>query len=224
MTRYLSLSLFKQYLIGQRTDPNNPTVFNGAVSGTPDDNILTDVILQAEATFDMMTSTGFDEQTYTSVEPIQSFVDGYGWLNLLARERGPISAVSAVSVRILAGANTAWQSVTWDAANDIILPSFDPTIDTYPRPESWRCRIYPANALPSSAPGEILVRWTYTGGFATIPEALSLQIAYMALYIYKTRETPVGRIVNAQLGSVVLPSNFPPSVIAQTKLWSPVYG
>ncbi len=221
--RYLTLAVFKQYLIGTRTDPLNPTVFNGAVTGTPDDNILNDAIIQAESAFDRMCGTGYDEQTYEAVQPIQSFVDGNGWLNLLARERVPVTAVSAVSIRNVYARNTTWQAITWDAGNDIILPNFAVT-DTYPRPDAARVQIYPNPVLSGAAPDQILVRWDYAGGFATIPDSLQLIIAEIAVFLYKMRENPTGRIVNTAMGTTSNPLGFPPYIMDQVTLWMPSYG
>jgi len=221
-TKYCSLSLFKQYLLGTINDPNNPTIFNGAVAGTPDDNLLTDCILLAETTFDKEIGSGFDQQTYTLVSPIQTFVDGNGWLHLWARERGPVTNVSAVEVRDVFGGSTTWDAVTWDVNNDIIYPP-STTLDKYPYPESWKIRIWPATPLAPSASGQIFARWSYQGGFNPIPDALSLLIAEAALFIYKSREMPIGKVVNMPLGTMTVPSNFPPYILRQFRLWSPIY-
>lgn len=221
--RYLTGTLLLQYIQGTRTDPANPRNFNQAVTGTPDDNLLSDLIVEAEAFIDGRTGTGFDQQTFTLVEPIQVFVDGNGWLQLWARERGPITAVTAVQVREIQSGGTTWQTVTWDASNDIILPPYY-SFDTYPRPSSWKVRIWPSPALFSSASNEILARWTYTGGFATIPESLSSLTARLATHIYKLREAPAGRVTNQPLGSMFIPSNFPPALIEELNNWTPKYG
>lgn len=221
--KYCSLVLLKQYLLGTRTDPNNPTVFNQGVINTPDDTILSDCIMNAEAYFELQTGTGYDQQTYTSVAPFLNFVDANGWLHLFARERGPVTAVTAVSIRdVMFGSSVAWRPVTWDVNNDIILPPFAVT-DTHPLPESWHVKLWPSPAFGPRASDQILVRWSYTGGFATIPQGLQLLIARMAAYIYKLREIPVGRVVNLPTGTITVPSNFPPDIRDQIKRWEPKY-
>ncbi len=220
--KYCSLALLKQYIIGSRTDPNNPTVFNGAVSGTPDDTLLSDCILQAEATFEQTCGSGFDQQTYASVQPVLNFVDGNGWLHLFARERGPVTAVSAVSFRDIVAGKTSWDTVSWSASDGIILPNYAVT-DTHPLPESWHVMLWPTSPLPSRATGQSLVRWSYTGGFATIPSSLALLIARYATYVYKFREAPIGTVTNLPLGTMTVPADVPPDIRRQMLLWSPVY-
>lgn len=221
--KYCTLALFKQYLIGTRTDPGNPTVFQGGVVGTPDDAILSDCILQAEAGFEMVTGSGFDQQSLASVQSFLTFVDAMGWLHLFARERGPVTAVSAVQVRNLMVGDTAWQSVSW-VADDIILPPYA-AADTHPHPESWHVMIFPASAMPPTATGQIMARWSYTGGYAAnaMPVALQLLIARYATWIYKMREAPLGRVTNLPLGSITVPMDVPPEIRRQMVLWSPVY-
>jgi len=97
--KYCTLTQLKQYLFGTRTDPNNPTVYSGVVSGTPDDALLTDCIYQAEAGFEMTVGSGYDEQSYVKVQSFLTFIDGNGILHIYARERGPVTAVTAVEVR-----------------------------------------------------------------------------------------------------------------------------
>ena len=220
--RYCTLDYFKAYLIGTRTDPNNPTVFNGAVTGSPDDQVLDECLLQAEAIFDQMTGSGFDQQTYTLVQPFQVFVDGNGWLNLLARERGPVTAVTAIQVRIVAAAALTWTPITWDASDGILLPPFYAG-DTYPRPESWRVLVFPANPLPGVGPGQIFVKWSYTGGFATIPDALTNLVARMSTWIYKLRDSPLG-VTQSNMGNAIVALAMPDDIKAQIEFWKPVYG
>lgn len=222
--KYCSLVQFKQYLLGTIPDPGNPAVFNQAVINTPDDAILSDCLLNAEAAFEQGCGTGFDQQTYSNVYPFQAFSDANGFLHLYARERGPVTAVTAISFRdIMFGASRTWQTITWDASNDIVLPNFNAT-DTRPLPESWHVMVYPTPAIDPRSTGQILVRWSYTGGFATIPQSLTTLIMRVAAYIYKLREVPAGRVLNAPLGTMQVPADFPPDIQRQIKRWSPIYG
>lgn len=221
--KYCTLALFKQYVMGTRTDPNNPSVFQGAVVGTPDDNLLTDCILQAEAGFEMVTGSGFDQQTLSSVQSYLTFIDAMGWLHLFARERGPVTAVSAVQIRNLMAGDRSWKTVSW-VADDIILPPYA-AADTHPHPESWHVMIYSTSGMLPTASGQIMARWSYTGGYAAnaVPMALSLLIARYSMWIYKMREAPLGRVTNLPLGSITVPMDVPPEIRRQMALWSPVY-
>jgi hypothetical protein len=222
--KYCTLVQLKQYMGLNKTDPNNTTVYNGAVQGTPDDAVLSNCIINAEATFEQKCGTGFDQQTYTLVQGFRPFVDGDNFLHIFARERGPVTAITAVQVRDVFSKSTTWQPATFDAANDVILPAFYSS-DTHPLPESWHVKMYlQSPALLPRASGQILVKWSYTGGFATIPQSLTELIQQMANYIYKVREMPIGKVVNQPLGTMSVPSNFPPNIISQINLWKPVYG
>jgi hypothetical protein len=189
--------------------------------GTPDDNILSDTIYQAESDFELFTGSGFDQITYSLVQALTPFVDDQGWLHLFARERGPITAVTEIQVRDIWGQATAWTPYPFTTDN-LILPSFS-TSDTHPRPESWWVRIYPATGLPPRSTGQILVKWSYTGGFATIPNSLQLLIARMAAYVYKLREMPAGKVINQPLGTMTIPTDYPPDIMRQMRLWTPQY-
>lgn len=221
--KYCSGALLLQYLIGTTgVTSGNTTQFNQGVVNTPDDNILSDCILQAESSFELLAGTGYDQQTYTTVQALIPFVDQNGWLHMFARERGPVTAVTSVQYRDVFDGNTTWQTATWNSPDDIVLPSFAST-DTHPRPESWHVYLYPSPAVNNLSTGQILVRWTYTGGFATIPPALSMLIARMATYIYKMREAPAGRVINQPLGTMTVPANYPPDILKAISLWSPIY-
>lgn len=216
--KYLTRAALKQYGIGTIVDPGNPTVYNQGVTNTPDDTLLSDSIFRAEALFDLTCGTGFDQQTYSNVQAFQTWVDRYGWLHLLARERGPVTAVSAVQIRNI-NAGTPWESLTF-VADDLILPPYDAN---YPRPESWHVRVFPATALSPSPTGTILARWSYTGGYSSIPQGLQNIIARLAWWIYKLREAPVAKIVNMPLGTMTVPLDVPPDIRRDIELWRPVY-
>lgn len=221
--KYMTLAVLKQYLQGTRTDPNNPTVFNGAVVGTPDDNLLTLCIEQAEIAFELATGSAFDQKTFTLVQPYQAFVDRNGWLVLYARDRGPVTAVTAVQVLNMTNGDTSFKTITWDTSNGIILPPFDAG-DTHPHPESWKVIISPNPSMLPADRSELYARWSYTGGYAVAPDGLQSLIARMATYIYKLRDMPAGKVINQPLGTMMVPSDFPPDIRRQITLWSPVYG
>lgn len=216
--KYCTLAQLKQYALGTRTDPNSPTVFNQGVVNTPDDEFLSDAILRAEANFEMKCGTGFDFQSYSSVQAFAPFIDRNGWIHLFARERGPVTSVSMLQIRDI-NSGTGWKSLAW-LADDIILPPFE---TTHPAPESWHVRILPTEAQPSLSTGQVLARWSYAGGYAVIPDSLTNIIARFAWWIYKLREAPVEKVVNMPLGTMTVPLNVPPDIKADIELWKPVY-
>jgi hypothetical protein len=221
--KYCTLDYLKQWIIGSRTDPLNPTVFNGAVSGTPDDALLTNCILDAETRFEQITGTGYDEHSLTMVQAFTPFVTPDGFIHLFARERGPVSAVSAIQYRDIAGGVPTWQTLTW-ATDDIILPYQNILdVDAHPSPDSWHVRVYAPTLGPRST-GQILARWSYTGGYTTTPLALMNLIAGFATWIYKLRrEAPLGVVSNQALGTFSAPLNVPPDILATCNNWKPVY-
>lgn len=216
--KYCTLAQLQQYGLGTRTNPANPTVFNQGVTGTPDDALLSDAIFRAEANFEMKCGTGFDQVVYTMTQAFIPFIDRNGWVHLFARERGPVTAVSALQLRNVS-IGGAWQTVTW-GVDDIILPPFE---TTHPNPESWHVRIFPAQAQTNVSTGQLLARWSYTGGYATIPDSLTNLIARFAWWIYKLREAPVEKVVNMPLGTMTVPLNVPPDIKADIEVWKPVY-
>lgn len=218
--KYLSLAALKQYGLGTIVDPNNPTIYNQGVTNTPDDTILSDIIFRAEAMFDLLAGTGYDQQTYANVQAFQTWIDRRGWLHLFARERGPITAVTAVQIRNI-DAGQPWTTVTF-VADDIILPPFE---TNYPHPESWHVMLNPNPAQSIQATGTILSRWSYTGGYApaSIPQGLKNIIARLAWYIYKLREAPVAKVVNMPLGTMTVPLDVPPDIKRDIELWKPIY-
>lgn len=217
--KYCSYNYLLQYIQGQRTDPNNPTVFNGAVQGTPDQEIVDECLLQAEAMLERECSSDFDQQTETLVQMFAPFVDSNGWIWGFARERGPVTAVTAAQILNIYCGSTTWVDLTIDP-NLIVLPS--PTT-THTRPESWRVLFKPTPWQYPAAQGQVLVKWTYTGGFATIPDSLTNLVARMAAYLYKLREAPIGRVVNGPFGQMTVPMIWPQDIQRQFTNWRPVY-
>ncbi len=186
---------------------------------TADDTTLTSAIERAEFEFDTISGGSFDQQTMTNARPIKAWVDQNGWIWAFAAERGPVTAVSAVTVRDLVTSPTNWQTVTWDAVNGILLPSF---VDAYrPDPDWWTVRIYPtAPVLYPRDTRNFLVKWTYTAGFAVTPAPLVDLINRLAWWVYKLREAPMGKIVSPELGMMTIPLSIPPDIRADIMRWS----
>jgi hypothetical protein len=187
----------------------------GQVTATKDDNVLNEAIYRAEAAIDQKCGSAFDQQTVVDELAHTCWVDGKGWLVMTADERGPVTAVTSISVRDLLNAPTAWQSVSW-ASTDIILPPITAPI----RPDAWKVRIYPATPLWPRATGQIYAKWTYIGGYATIPTSLISIANRLAWWYYKLREAPMGRVVTAELGLMEIPLSVPPDIKADLMLWT----
>lgn len=215
--KYLTLDELKLYGLGAIADPQNPTVYNNAVQGTPDDSILAQSLQRAEMEFDRHCGMQFNVGTVTQAQAFIPFVDGQGWLHLFARERAPVTAVTAVSIRDLM-TRSAWETITL-AADDIILP----VNDGYAHPDSAHVKLYPNPSLESRSTGQILARWTYTGGFSTIPQSLKAIIARLSWWIYKLREAPMAKITMPALGIMEIPIRIPPDIAADIDVWKPDY-
>lgn len=215
--KYLTLDELKLYGLGAIADPNNPTIYNSAVQGTPDDSILSQSIQRAEMEFDRHCGVKFDDGAVTDAQAFLPFVDGQGWLHLYARERAPVTAVTAVSIRDLVSRST-WAPITL-SADDVILP----INDGYSHPDSGHVKLYPNPSLPSRSTGQILVRWSYSGGFSVIPESMKAVVARLAWWIYKLREAPMAQVVMPNLGIMQIPIRIPPDIAADIDLWKPDY-
>ena len=189
-----------------------------SVATANDDSILQMAADRADMEIERETDSCFVQTTYTGVRPITSFIDGNGWLHMIAREGGPVSAVAKVEVMDLAGGSRVWQQV--DDLSGAILPS-SPTISP-PEADAWSVMVWPALALYGKAKGQILVRWTYTAGYATIPNSLKALGTRLAHFIYKLREAPMGKVVTAELGLMTIPLSIPPDIRADLQGWKRV--
>lgn len=216
--KYITLAELKLYGLGEVADPLNPTVYNGSVATTPDDSVLTQSIKRAEMEFDRIAGIQFNQQTLTLVSAFLPFVDGEGWLNIFAREVAPVTAVAALQYRDLKAPGEGWKTITLNA-DDVILP----INDGYAHPDSARVRIYNSNIPAPRSTGEILIKWTYTGGFSTTPDGVKALICRLAWWIYKLREAPLYKIVSAELGIMQIPLRIPPDVNQDILLWQPAY-
>lgn len=221
--KYCTLTQLKQYIGGfQTVDADDPYMYNGLVEGSPDDQLLSQSILNAEMAFEHTCGAAFDRQTFTHVQATLCFVDYTGILHLFARERGPVTNVAAVQYRYLYPSVGAWKDLTFDATDGVVYPSYQST-DTGPWPDAWHVQIIPTSGLYPTATGQVLCRWTYTGGFSPIPSALTFLIAKFAAYLYKVREAPVYRTVNINMGTVDVPASIPKEIRDQFELWKAVY-
>lgn len=204
--KYLKLADLKQYAFDSQSALSN------------NDTLLTQCIYRAEAIVDSYCGTGWDEQTYVLVQPSTVFVDRNGWLNLIANERGPVTAVTAIQMRNLSIGDTSWKTVTW-ATDDLIYPvATDP-----PKPDCWRVIVKPSSPLLSPiSTGDILARWSYKGGFSTIPLSLQGIVARLAWWVQKLRDMPAGKVVTAELGLMEIPLSIPPDIKADLNMWRKV--
>lgn len=215
--RYITLSDLKLYGLGAIADPNNPTVYNSAVQGTPDDSVLSQCIQRAEMEFDRIAGIAFDKITSSTVQAFLPFVDGNGWLTMFAREHAPVTSVTSVSLFDMQG-NKTWTAVTFDS-DKIIYP----VNDGYAHPDCAQVKLYPATAMMPRGTGQIMVKWTYVGGFTTIPQSLKAIVVRLAWWLYKIREAPLTQITMPQLGVMQIPMKIPPDVYADILLWQPSY-
>lgn len=200
--------------------PNKYVVLNdirsiaGATSPA-DDTFLQDAIDWAESTFEGLTGSQFNQQTFTLVQPKRVYGDRFGWLYLFAAEAGPVTSVSAIQLRS-AWANT-WQQITWTADN-ILLPTPDSVGP--PKANAWRVQVRPSTLnVASLDDNELLARWTYQGGYASAPPRLRMTIERMALWKYKLREAPLGRVSMPALGVTEVIPALPDDLLADIYRW-----
>lgn len=184
------------------------------ISNPTADLALGDAVSWAEGMFISLTGSHFDQQTHTNVQPQRAFFSRMGELVLIARERAPVTAVSAVSVRI---PNTlGWTTLSWNTDDILLPPIYDP-----PDPNAWRVTIFPNNILMQRVAADNLwVKWTYTGGYSPIPPSLHTVLLRMAWWKYKLREAPLGRINSEMFGTREIIQALPNDVRMDLLRWS----
>jgi hypothetical protein len=204
--RYISLVEMKGWMLD--IDPT---------AVLPNDAEMTKACTRAESIWDKLCSSRFDQQTFTLVQPLAPFVDMNGWLKLTALECGPVTAVAAVQTMNVFRGEKTWKTITWDAVNGILLPP----VTTPTKPSSWEVLINPTPPLDPVFVGGMYAKWTYTAGYATIPDDLKAEIARLAVWVWKlTREAPLGIVKNPMLGLVDIPLSVPPDIKADAIGWS----
>lgn len=215
--KYITLAELKLYGLGAVADPNNPTIYNSAVQGTPDDGILKGCIQRAEMEIDRISGIQFDEATTTDAQGFTPFIDGNGNLHIWAHEHAPVTNVSSIEIRDMRGVR-AYTAMTFNA-DDVIYP----VNDGYAHPDCAQVIVIPTTPMSARGTGEIYVRWTYIGGFNPIPQSFKAMVQRLSWFVYKQREMPLNKIVNADLGIMQIPLKIPPDIDADIRLWQPVY-
>jgi hypothetical protein len=202
MSKYVTLADFLQFMPTQIQTQSDQFALQAALDW-------------AEGTFENLTGSKFDSQTMTNEEPMSAWISRKGEITLIAKSRGPVTAVSAVSYRVLPGTN--WQTLSWDAANDIVLP----VVSAPPEPDSWAVKIYTSSlGYYNVAAADFWWRWTYTGGYSTIPEEIKFPILRLTQWKYKLREAPLGRINSEMFGTREIIQDLPNDVAFDILRWT----
>ncbi len=202
--KYVNLATFKQH---------------GQVHVSTEDDVLASHLQWAESTFERYCACQFNAATETNERPAAYSVTADGWLRLFPARRAPVTAVTSIQYRVLAD-GSPWKSLSW-VADDLILP----TSDAPPGPDGWGVLVNANNAfLYATSMDHLLVRWTYTAGYATTPEALEEAIEHLAWWKYKLREAPLGKVVNPMMGTIDIPLAMPEDVKAELYLWQKKLG
>ena len=201
MSKYISLPLYKAF-------------FPVSVDGSGDDTLLQDSIEWAEGEFERMAGSQFNQQSLVNEQPQRAWVDRNNIVTLIAKTVGPVTAVT--SVQYLIPRVTAWQTVTWDSANGIFVPS----TDAPPRPEAWVVEIVPTSIMMQQvAADNIRFRWSYTGGYATTPTQLQMILFRMAFWKYKLREAPLGKVAVPPMAITEVIPDLPTDIKTDINLW-----
>lgn len=184
-----------------------------------------DVYLQqaldwAEGEFEGMAGKQFDSQAVTNETPLRASVDRFGWLTLVAAQRGPVQSVQAISIRY--AADNVWTALSWNATDNLILPPADTSGP--PRAGGFTVRVKPDSGIRYFPDSDFMVRWSYTGGYATTPERLKAVIGRLALWKYKLREAPLGRVSVPAMGITEMIPAVPDDIRADIRVWTPQDG
>jgi hypothetical protein len=127
---------------------------------------------------------------------------------LIAREGGPVTAVTSVQIMDRKAGLQTYQTIA-DLSGAILPPVSSP-----PTPDAWSVMVYPNLALYGVTKDDLIVKWTYTAGYSVIPNSLKAIGTRLAHFIYKLREAPMGKVVTAELGLMTIPLSIPPDIRA----------
>jgi hypothetical protein len=203
MAHYTSLASLKLY---------------GGVTEDTLDSVLGNEIEWAEDELAHHAGCDFYQQTVLLEQCPRPFIDGAGWLWLTAIKVAPVTAVTAIQIRDIGRGSRAWMPLVY-TADDIITPVMSPDGVT---PDSWTVRVYPSSpVLGARSTGQILVRWSYVGGYAgnAIPPGLETIVNRLAWWHFKLREAPFGRISVGEMGIVIQPQGVPPDLVSAMDHW-----
>lgn len=192
----------------------------GQVSTATDDAILLDLLERASRQIDAACGHSFDPETVQDEVTPLVWVTRTGWLIVASLAKAVVRSVASLAVLDQAAAMPAWQPLDLGSAQLIIPPALVP-----PTNQPWRvrCWVPPGTLPPGPIPrGRLLVRWTYDGGYASIPPALSQLTVRYAWWLYKLREAPLGRVVTAELGIMEIPLDAPLDLRRDLVLWQRV--
>lgn len=202
-SRYIQLDELVAYGPVNKTDDNSNKTLQWSID-------------RAEAQIDEHCGVAFDEADIVDEVPQKAWIDATGWLWIVAAAHGPISAVTSVKVRDLLGAPATWSTLSFDPVNDVLLYP----VTTPPKPQNYVVRLTPTNpTYGARSTDQILVKWSYTGGYPAIPEALKAIALRLAWWNYKLREAPLGRVVDANLRLMEVPMSIPPDIRADLNSW-----
>ena len=206
-TKYITLADLKAYFTSNH------------IIGATDDNFMYQAITRAEGQVDEYCGCSIDRGVQTLVLPSTAFVDKDGWMWLWAKEKGPVTDVSAIKFRYPAG--QGWKDAYWVPTDDIILPP----VGAPPSPEAWRVRVAFTPRIGPVPASNIMVKWSYAGGYGTlggspdIPSVLKAIVCRLAHWNYMMRDAPTGKVITAELGLMTIPLSIPPDIEADLNFW-----
>lgn len=181
------------------------------VTATADDSTLQYALDRAQMEIDGYCGTGFDRQSYVYTDTLNSWVNTLGDLSFIVSER-PIYQITSVKYRDLLASKT-WNVLQY-SSDDVLTPA----LGTPPSAGAWRGRIL-STLIGPRASGQIIVKVSYTGGYAVIPDALIAIQLRLAWWIYKLREAPMGQVATMELGTMEIPLQMPKDIKADLNIW-----
>lgn len=179
----------------------------------------------AEGEFERLAGSQFDQQTVVWETPARAFVDRKGALTIIAAERGPVTTVIGVQIRVPSAPSTistspSWQTLAFDVINDVIYPP----VYSPPHPRSWTVTIYPSNLAMSQMDADgFWTKWSYIGGYNSGSTALfaplKMLILRLAWWKMKLREAPLGKVASPPFGLTEIIPAIPADIAMDIKLW-----
>lgn len=179
-----------------------------------DDAILQDAIDRAQADIDGLCGKSFLATTVTDEIAQRAYTDRAGILYVEAFAACPVRSVSALSWY---GPYRTWTVLNL-AATDVFLPPghVPPSLRDNQVRFMGRDGTAPYANLSSD---KLIIKWTYAGGYATVPPALKQICTRLAWWHYELRKAPLGQVAYPQLGMIEIPDDIPRDILLSLNSW-----
>lgn len=179
-----------------------------------DDAILQDAIDRAQADIDGICGKSFLASTVVDEIAQRAYTDRAGILYVEASQACPVRSVSALS----------WYGPyrQWTVLNLVNTDVFLPPGHIPPNLRDNQVRFMGRDSTvpyASLSEDKLIIKWSYAGGYATVPPALKQICTRLAWWHYELRKAPLGTVAYPQLGQIDIPVEIPKDVMRSLSSW-----